>query len=679
MQCPDCGTFYSKKQAFCLACGQILSDGNEPARIGHYRLLEKIGQGGMGMVYHGFDENLERDVAIKVLHRRLLGELKQIERFRREARTHSQFQHPNIVTLLDVVDSETIMALVMELVVGCTLKDFIQQRGVPAWGEVIAISEAVMAGLGAAHAHGVVHRDMKLSNVFLSDDGGIKLMDFGLAKSKKPGEDITESGAAVGTYFYMAPEQIIGRDIDGRADLYSFGVMLYRICTGQLPFTSTGGGEFELMEKHVRHVPARPETLKADIPPPLSDLIMALLEKSPDDRPANCEAVIERLHKIGKPVPPSLKGMTFSELHAKLNSTGKKGGDTAASTVASVDNGLMKEAPQQTMLWAFRHSPEAPAEPPLDLRSPPPIDRITLQKLKRSIESIPLPEIWGRLARILDDPDSAPSDLAVEISKAPDLAAHVLRLANSAGYAMPGNKVTNVAIAIARLGMDNIHDFLLQKLFPDIAALADPSEDDAISIASETRQLWYHSQAIAMLSRALCDYSSIVAGKSASLFGMLHDIGKLAILHAEDDETLQRLKVAISAGSPSLRAEWDVLGYTHIDAGMMLALHWRLPRTIHRFIYFHHHPEWHSADVWPIDMQPAIMMNHMAHLLLQDFEKEDNNKPDTIWAPAQRSHIAATEGLLRQPLRLPLKDLASYSRLKQELAKIRQAYEVIGG
>ena len=343
MQCPDCGTFYSKKQAFCLACGQILSDGAEPATLGHYRLLEKIGQGGMGMVFRGFDENLERDVAVKVLHRKLLGELKQIERFRREARTHSQFQHPNIVTLLDVIDSETTMALVMELVKGCTLKEFIHERGIPDLGEVVAISEAIMAGLGAAHEHGVVHRDLKLSNVFLSDDGSIKLMDFGLAKSKKPGEDITESGAAVGTYFYMAPEQIIGRDIDGRTDLYSFGIMLYRICTGQLPFTSSGGGEFELMEKHVRHVPARPETLNTEIPSALSDLIMALLEKSPDDRPANCEAVIDWLHKVGKPVAPHLKGMSFSDLHERLNAGNKRDAATTTTTSVSFEE---EEAPK---------------------------------------------------------------------------------------------------------------------------------------------------------------------------------------------------------------------------------------------------------------------------------------------------------------------------------------------
>jgi len=679
MQCPDCGTFYSKQQAFCITCGQILSDGNEPTKIGHYQLLERIGQGGMGTVYHGFDENLERDVAIKVLHRKLLGDLKQIERFRREARTHSQFQHPNIVAMLDVVDTESVMALVMELVRGCTLKEFLQERGVPSWGEIIAISEAIMAGLSAAHAHGVVHRDMKPSNIFLADDGGIKLMDFGLAKSKRPSEDITESGAAVGTYLYMAPEQIIGRDIDGRTDLYSFGIVLYRMCTGQLPFTSSGGGEFELMEKHVRHVPARPETLNSDIPPALSDLVMALLEKSPDDRPASCDVVIDRLHKIGKPQAPKLKRMSFSELHAKLDTTGRKepakGGGTRTGTMPSATEDH-EETPQHSMLWAFRHSPQAPKEMPLDLRSPPPIDRETLQKLKASIASIPLlPDSWYQIERVLDDPESAPSDLAAQIDEEPELKAHILRLANSPAYAMQGQKVSNVAIAIARIGMGNIRDYLLKKMVPDFAGLADTG--GAIDLRQEVHQLWFHNQAVALLSRELCDFSAIVAGKAASMFGMLHDIGKLVILHTEDDETLQRLKVAISAGSPSLRAEWDVLGYTHIDAGMMLALHWRLPRTIHRFIYFHHHPEWHTADVWPVDMQPAIMLNHMAHLLVQEFEDEDGDQLDTIWHPAKRSHLDSTEGLLRQPLRLPLKDTASYARLKQELGRIRDAYRML--
>jgi len=306
MQCPSCGTWYAKAQAFCFCCGAILTDGKHKAQLGSYQLLEKIGQGGMGIVYRSFDENLHRDVAIKVLHQHMLGNPKQVERFRREARMQGQIMHPNIVALLDVYEDSDILALVLELVQGCTLKEYLINKEIPDWSEIHYIANGILAGLEVAHEKGVVHRDLKPSNVFLNDDGIVKLMDFGLAKPKAGKDDITATGDMVGTYHYMSPEQIIGQELDARTDLYALGILLYRMCTGLLPFTSSGGGEFEIMEKQVRHDPIPPRKVNGKIPKTLVSIIAALMEKKPEDRPEDCAAVRVMLGKLGEPRKPEV-------------------------------------------------------------------------------------------------------------------------------------------------------------------------------------------------------------------------------------------------------------------------------------------------------------------------------------------------------------------------------------
>jgi HD-like signal output (HDOD) protein len=147
------------------------------------------------------------------------------------------------------------------------------------------------------------------------------------------------------------------------------------------------------------------------------------------------------------------------------------------------------------------------------------------------------------------------------------------------------------------------------------------------------------------------------------------------ILHLEDKEKLDLLREAISSGTPALKAEWEILGYTHIDAGMMLALHWRLPRSIHHFIYYHHHPAWHTPDSWPSDLQPVIMLIHMAHLIVETID--DGRKPDLVWSRKRRPHIPETESFLYKPLHLPLTSAAAYAQLQQDLDKLKINFPVL--
>ncbi len=648
----------------------MLADDTGQARIGHYQLLEKIGRGGMGVVFRGHDERLEREVAIKLLDRNRLNDEQQLDRFRREARLHGQLMHPNIVALLDVYEDEDILALVLELVRGCTLKAYLSFRPIPDWPEIHYVADGILAGLQSAHEHGVVHRDLKPSNVFLTDDGPVKLMDFGLAKPESGHEDITNTGDTVGSCHYMAPEQILGKDISPRTDLYMLGILLYRMSTGRLPFMSSSGGEFEIMKKQVHQDAPPPRELNPDIPGPLNELIMRLMAKDADQRPASCAEVRNMLSELGQPRPPALPEREDGEPFSSYSEIAAAFQPVAAHEQASVSNSEQEDIPEHSLLWAFKAaSPEAPETPPLNLCSPPRIEPATLERLRQAIASIPpLPEVWHQVQTLMNDPYAAPQDLARLIEHDPVLTSRILQWSNSAAWLPAGSKpVTDVALAITRIGMDAAHDLITQTLAPDIG---NRNEESSL----EAQRVWFHSQAIAAFSRLLADHAPIVDRKLAGTLGMLHDIGKLVILHLEDDETLARLRERIRGGEADLAAEWSMLGYTHIDAGMMLALHWKLPRSIHRFIYFHHHPCWHEPASWPADVQPTIMLGHMAHLALQAMAEPERSADAGIWSAARRSHVPGTEQLLRHPLKLPLTDIRLHGHLTHELERLKRLF-----
>jgi len=295
----------------------MIKDGAK--HLGQYRLDSELGSGGMGIVYRATDEKLHREVAIKVLHPHLLQNEDLKERFRREARMHAQLMHPNVVTLLSLYEDAEHMALIMEMVHGKNLREYLRTAKKHAITDLVRIAQSILLGLEAAHHIGLVHRDLKPANVLLADNGDIKLMDFGLAKPAKGDDDLTQSGATVGSFRYMAPEQILNQPIDARTDLYAFGILLYQMMTGKLPFDASaqGGGEFEIMEKQVREHPVSPHELNRSLPLEISDLILRLLAKNPNDRPASCTLVHQELdiivrHLSDKVMAPGLSKTSVS-------------------------------------------------------------------------------------------------------------------------------------------------------------------------------------------------------------------------------------------------------------------------------------------------------------------------------------------------------------------------------
>lgn len=265
-----------------------------PKRLGKYELHGRIGSGGMGVVFKGFDADLQRTVAIKVLQPHLAQSEVARRRFQREARAAAAISHENVLTIHAVEEQDQIPFLVMEYVSGTSLKDYIASRGNLTSLEIIRLGAQIAKGLAAAHAQGVIHRDVKPGNVMLHDGGTrVRLMDFGLARVAYDNSDLTSHDQAVGTPAYMSPEQVRGGPIDARSDLFSLGCVIYCMATGESPFH--GGNHAETVHRILDFRPPRLQQINSLIPPVVSDLVDHLLAKRPEDRYQSAEELSEIL------------------------------------------------------------------------------------------------------------------------------------------------------------------------------------------------------------------------------------------------------------------------------------------------------------------------------------------------------------------------------------------------
>jgi serine/threonine protein kinase len=262
-------------------------------RLGQYRLLRELGAGGMGIVFEAEDEWLSRRVAVKILRSELPAEHESRERFLREAKAMAQIQHENVCTIYQVGEADGRPFMAMQLLVGETLETRLERERRLTAPEAARIGREVASGLAAAHAKGLVHRDVKPANIWLEEGSGrIKLLDFGLALARD-NPQLTHSGFVIGTPAFMSPEQARGEPLDGRSDLFSLGIVLYLATTGERPFD--GPTAMSVMRNLELHFPGRVNVKRVDIPPTLSNLIMELLAKDRKDRPTSAELVANRL------------------------------------------------------------------------------------------------------------------------------------------------------------------------------------------------------------------------------------------------------------------------------------------------------------------------------------------------------------------------------------------------
>ncbi len=270
-----------------------------------YRLDAELGQGGMGVVYRAHDTLLDRPVAVKVVSKASLGTEGRAH-LMQEAKAAAQLNHPNVVAVYDAGQSDGTPFIVMELVEGPSLY---QQRPTDLH-EIISYARQICAALEHAHSRGIIHRDLKPENVIIAPDGTAKLTDFGLARSVA--SRITDHGAIVGSVFYLAPELALGKDYDGRADLYALGVMLYELATDRLPFTAEDA--LAVISQHL-HAPVVPPRAKnPQIPATLDALILRLLSKDPQDRPASAAVVLHELEQPGFLDPDAVPARELSVL-----------------------------------------------------------------------------------------------------------------------------------------------------------------------------------------------------------------------------------------------------------------------------------------------------------------------------------------------------------------------------
>ncbi len=286
--------------------------------LGHYRVLEQIGAGGMGVVYRAHDERLDRDVALKVLPAGTLADESARKRFRKEALTLSKLNHPNIETVFDFDTQDGVDFLVMELIPGVTLDQKLVAGALPE-KEVLRLGQQLAEGLAAAHAEGVIHRDLKPGNLRLTPDGRLKILDFGLAKLLQPASGVaamvstTETHAVAGTLPYMTPEQLRGEAADARSDIWAAGAVLYELATGRRPFDAKIS---TALAGDIQHKPPPPpRQLKPDLSPKVEDVILKCLEKDPQIRYQSARELAVDLRRTAASVsavataaPPTQKG-----------------------------------------------------------------------------------------------------------------------------------------------------------------------------------------------------------------------------------------------------------------------------------------------------------------------------------------------------------------------------------
>ena len=337
-KCPKCETNNPDTVKFCGECGtqlpsledvevtetietpkEELTTGSTFA--GRYQIIEELGKGGMGKVYKVQDTKIKEKIALKLIKPEIAKDKKTLERFSNELKFARKIRHKNICQMFDLGEEQGTHFITMEFVEGQDLKKLIRQSGQLAIGTTINIAKKVCDGLIEAHTSGVVHRDLKPSNIMIDADGNARIMDFGIARSIE-GKGITGAGVMIGTPEYMSPEQVEGKEVDQRSDIYSLGVILYEMLTGRVPFE--GDTPFTIGVKHKSEMPKDPKELNTQIPEDLNSIILRCLEKEKEKRYQSAAEVRSELVNIEKGIPakeriiPERKPLTSKEITVTL-------------------------------------------------------------------------------------------------------------------------------------------------------------------------------------------------------------------------------------------------------------------------------------------------------------------------------------------------------------------------
>jgi serine/threonine protein kinase len=326
-KCPKCETNNPDTLKFCGECGTPLPDMKDiqvtetietpkeelttgSTYAGRYQIIEELGKGGMGRVYKVFDKEVSAKIALKLIKPEIASDQKTIERFRNELKVAREISHKHVCRMFDLGKEEGTYYITMEFVSGENLKSFIRRSGFLSIGKAISIANQVCEGLSEAHRLGIVHRDLKPQNIMIDKEGNARIMDFGIARSMQT-KGITGSGVMIGTPEYMSPEQVEGKEVDQRSDIYSLGVILYEMLIGRVPFE--GDTPLSVALKHKVETPEGPRGLNVSIPESLESIILRCLEKSKENRFQNTEDLMKALTNIEEAIPSTEKLVSRSE------------------------------------------------------------------------------------------------------------------------------------------------------------------------------------------------------------------------------------------------------------------------------------------------------------------------------------------------------------------------------
>ncbi|MDH5386209.1 MAG: protein kinase, partial [Candidatus Aminicenantes bacterium] len=330
--CPKCKTNNPNTVKFCGECGSQLLSPEDIAVTetmeapkeelntgstfaGRYQIIEELGKGGMGKVYKANDIDIKEKVAIKLIKPEISSDKKTIERFQNELKFARKIRHKNVCQMYDLNREEGTYYITMEYVEGENLKNMIRMSGQLGIGTAISVAKQVCEGLAEAHKLGVVHRDLKPSNIMIDREGTVRIMDFGIARSLKE-KGITGAGVMIGTPEYMSPEQCEAKEVDTRTDIYSLGVILYEMATGQLPFS--GDTPLSIAMKHKGETPKNPMQLNAQIPDSVSQIILTCMAKDKNKRYQSAEELLKELNKIKEIKPEAIKSEEWKNSIAVL-------------------------------------------------------------------------------------------------------------------------------------------------------------------------------------------------------------------------------------------------------------------------------------------------------------------------------------------------------------------------
>ena len=317
VECPECKTKNPDSQSFCGECGTSLTPMAGPAFTktmetpreelttgstfaGRYQIIEELGKGGMGKVYKAVDNKLKEKVALKLIKPEIVSDKKTLERFSNELKIARKIVHKNVGRMYELMEEKGAHFITMEYVSGQDLKGLIRQSAPLSIAKTIRTAKQICDGLAEAHKLGIIHRDLKPSNIMIDREGNARIMDFGIARSLK-GKGITGAGVMIGTPEYMSPEQVEAKDVDQRSDIYSLGIILYEMATGQLPFEADTPFAVGIMQKS--ETPKNPKELNSQISDDLNQVILKCLEKDKESRYQSAGEVRSELESIEKGIP----------------------------------------------------------------------------------------------------------------------------------------------------------------------------------------------------------------------------------------------------------------------------------------------------------------------------------------------------------------------------------------